>query len=88
MIENVTKSVRRNQIVDDAYIEKLYKDMISLYRLDQQGGAEEVEINEQKLAPLSVILLVTIALIWVGLGAYFAWDFYRKKSDKVKDSKD
>ena len=33
MIENVTKSVRRKETVDDAYFEKLYDDMVSLYHL-------------------------------------------------------
>ena len=38
MIEDVTKSVRRKKTVDDAYIENLYSEMVSLYRLDQIGS--------------------------------------------------
>ena len=34
LIEEVTKSMRRNQPVDDAYIEALFKEMTSRYRLD------------------------------------------------------
>ena len=35
MIENVAKSVRRKETVDDAYMRKLEKDITSLYRLDR-----------------------------------------------------
>ena len=35
LIESVTKSVRRKQEIDDAYIDKLYSDVTSLYHLDQ-----------------------------------------------------
>ena len=34
LIEDVTKSVRRSQTVDDAYIQALYADTQSLYHLD------------------------------------------------------
>ena len=34
LIEDVTKSVRRNQTVDGAYIQALYADTRSLYHLD------------------------------------------------------
>ena len=33
LIESVTKSVRRKQEIDDAYIDKLYSDVTSLYHL-------------------------------------------------------
>ena len=39
LIENVVKSCRRGETVDDAYFEKLYSDVNSLYRLDQTGAA-------------------------------------------------
>ena len=35
MIENVAKSIRRKETVDDAYLDKLFEDVSSLYRLDQ-----------------------------------------------------
>ncbi|MDE6972940.1 MAG: extracellular solute-binding protein, partial [Lachnospiraceae bacterium] len=38
LIEHTAKSVRRGQQFDDEYVEKLYGDMISLYRLDQIRG--------------------------------------------------
>ena len=41
MIENVATSIRRKQTVDDAYIDKLYSDMISLYHLDLYGTIKD-----------------------------------------------
>jgi multiple sugar transport system substrate-binding protein len=46
MIEEVTKARRRNKTVNDAFIETLYKDMTSLYKLDQVKPVEIVEETE------------------------------------------
>ena len=35
LIENVVKSVRRKQTIDEAYMTKFYTDVSALYRLDQ-----------------------------------------------------
>ncbi|WP_408069600.1 ABC transporter substrate-binding protein [Butyrivibrio sp. JL13D10] len=70
LIENVTKSVRRKKKVDDAYIDKLYSDTISLYHLDQSGA---VNSGKAELGPLpteSKRLLEILALAWVIIIAY------------------
>ncbi|MBO6092679.1 MAG: extracellular solute-binding protein, partial [Oscillospiraceae bacterium] len=59
MIENVTKSVRRKEAVNDAYYEKLYADMVSLYHLNLDGTGASAA-TRQDLGPLphtSVVLL-------------------------------
>ncbi|MBR2765255.1 MAG: carbohydrate ABC transporter substrate-binding protein [Blautia sp.] len=69
MIENVTKSVRRRQTVDDAYMDDLFDQMTSLYRLDQLSGENG---NREDLGPLpaaSKALLITLAAVWVLMGA-------------------
>jgi len=38
MIENVCKSTKRKEEINDAYFEKLYTDIKALYRLDQVGN--------------------------------------------------
>ena len=38
LIENVTKSVRRKETVDDAYMDRLFDDVASLYHLDEVRG--------------------------------------------------
>ena len=72
MIENTTKSVRRGQTVDDAYIEKLFADVTSLYRLDQiDTGAGSTD--SENLGPLpnaSKALLGGLALVWLWILGY------------------
>jgi multiple sugar transport system substrate-binding protein len=67
LIESTVKSVRRKETVDAAYMEKLYADTISLYRLDQIQTADAAD-GKRDLGPLprtSVILLASIAGAWV-----------------------
>ena len=69
MIEDVNKSVRRKQTVDEAYMEELYAEMVSLYRLDQIAASE----GKQSFGPLpeaSRALLATLAVCWVCMGIY------------------
>ena len=86
MIENVTKSIRRKETVDEVYMEKLFVDMTALYRLDQIQKTDA----KKDLGPLpqqSVILLVTLAVIWVILGAYVAKEAIIKKIMQKKQDK-
>lgn len=82
MIENTVKSVRRKQTVDDAYMEKLYADVTSLYRLDQierQNGMDSGRADLGKLPRTAVILLASLAGAWVLILVYVAAGFLRKK---------
>ncbi len=80
LIENTAKSVRRKENVDGAYFEKLYDDVVSLYRLDQLGrnGAGGGEADGP-LPGTAVALLVGIASVWVLMGAYLLTDYLRKR---------
>ena len=85
MIENTTKSVRRKETVDAAYMDKLFADVTALYRLDQIQKTDA----QQELGPLpeqSVILLVTLAVIWVIMGLYVVKEAINKK--KVQKNED
>ncbi len=85
MIENVAKSVRRKETVDDAYIEKLYKDITSLYRLDQLGGANVTQSSDDfgEMPKESVILLVCLGAAWVAMGCYVAWGYVKKRKKGI-----
>ena len=63
MIENVARSVRRKETVDNAYMEKLYKDVAALYRLDQVKGTGMGPLPET-----AVWLLAVLGGTWVLLG--------------------
>ena len=78
MIENVTKSVRRREVVDESYMEKLYADMISLYRLEnvEQGGP---------LPTASRLLIAALILTWILMAAYVIFGAIKRKKLKISD---
>ena len=57
MIESVTKSARRGETVDSAYIDSLYSEMISLHHLKLEANGP--------LPFASVILISAICAVWV-----------------------
>ncbi len=78
LIETVTKSVRRGETVDADYIETLYSDMTSLYRLDQLG----TDTTGTDLGPLPAtakVLLGAIAAVWVLMGVYLLCGKLRRR---------
>lgn len=80
LIETTVKAVRRGQTVDEAFMETLYADTFSLYRLDQ-GGASSAE--KKDLGPLpqtAVILLVSLAVVWVFIILYVVLQAKKTKS--------
>ena len=81
MIEKVVRTVKAKKTVDDEYIEQLYDDMVSLYRLDQIGSAG----HKADLGPLptaSVTLLVSLALIWTAILVYFIGNTFKKRKNR------
>ena len=74
MIENVTKSVRRKETVDEAYMDKLFENVTSLYRLDQISGADSSEEDMGPLPAASKALLGTLLVTWILIGAYYLRD--------------
>lgn len=83
LIENTVKSARRGETIDDAYFETLYSDVTSLYRLDQIETTDgEDSGGRQDLGPLpqtAVILLASIAAVWVLILLYLLWQAVKKK---------
>ncbi len=82
MIEDVTKSTRRKKVIDDAYFEKLYADMTSLYRLNLDGGSQLASGKQADLGPLpptAVALLSALGATWILLALYAVRSFIRRK---------
>ena len=67
MIENVAKSVRRKQEVNEEYMEKLFAEMTSLYRLDQIQVDGQWKMDFGPLPKESTILLSVLGLAWIGI---------------------
>lgn len=83
LIENTVKSVRRKEIIDEAYMEQLFEDITSLYRLDQPGGSAVPDGSARedlgKLPGTAVALLASLAGIWMVMIVYFVAQMVRKR---------
>ena len=79
LIEETRKATERKQNVNDAFFEKTFEKMNSLYKLDQysQEGFSKQELGE--LPAESAYLLGSIATIWLGLLIYFAISTLKRK---------
>ena len=81
MIEETGKSVRRGITIDDARLESIFGKVKSLYKLGEINGSTA---GERELGPLpttSVMLLVSIGVVWLGIGGYALYGYLvtRKK---------
>jgi len=68
LIENVTKSIRRKETVDDAYMEEMFSDVASLYRLDIDGDNSGISGKKTSLGPLPTtarVLLISLGTAWI-----------------------
>lgn len=65
MIENVAKSTRRKQTVDDAYIDALYDDMRALHHLDEIESSASGKADLGPLPRTAVLLLAALGITWV-----------------------
>ena len=93
LIENVTKAVRRRTVVDEDYMKKLFDEVIALYRLENvsfdapapaEGEAEapapqKASETNGPLPSASVALLVTLAAVWLLIGAFALRGMIKKK---------
>ena len=78
LIENVNKSVRRGQTVDETYMEALEQEVSALYRLDQIS----LSSGKVSLGPLpgaAKALLLSLAACWIGMGGYLVLERMKKK---------
>ncbi len=83
MIENVTKSVRRKEKVNDKYFEQMFDEVTSLYRLDQlnaEGGSAKADLGP--LPKTSVALLVILGVVWLLIIAYLVYGQAKAKAKK------
>lgn len=82
LIEEVTKSVRRNKVVDEAFMDSLYDDVAALYHLDELEGAGGSAVGAD-LGPLPLtakVLLGTLAAVWIMILLYLFVSKMRKRN--------
>lgn len=83
MVENVAKSVKRKENVDEAYMDKLFADVTSLYRLDQiqTGGMNtEGKTDLGALPGTAVALLASLAAAWILILGYVLLEMLKKRN--------
>ena len=75
MIEQVVDAViaKPKKTVDDQFIDKLYENVVSLYHLDGLYKRSDIDSGEP-LPFISVLLLATICITWVGIGVWYVFD--------------
>lgn len=81
LIENTTKSIRRGETVDEAYMDKLFADVTSLYRLNQGGVLNPGKNDLGKMPAMSVWLLVCLGAAWVIILAYVIIERLKKRKN-------
>lgn len=79
MIEEVTKAVRRKKDVNETFMEDLFADMTSLYRLNQRGSLAVGKKEFGDLPKTAVVLLVLLATAWAAMGVYVGASWLKKK---------
>lgn len=84
MIEEVAKSIRRKQTVDEDYIEALYDKMSTLYHLNELSAsvAGPTRIDFEGISGESVVLIASVAGAWLILGALFIFNLVKKTKKK------
>ena len=85
MIENTAKTVRRKQTVDEAFMTKLFDDMVSLYHLDQINKTGDRSAKD--LGPLpspAVALIAVLVTVWIVIIGINSWQMIKKHLKKTK----
>lgn len=85
LIENTVKSVRRGMSAADVDIDAMYGEISSLYRLDQIGAQRSRASTDRDLGEMpriSVILLSSLAVAWVGIIAYAVSQVVKRKRNQ------
>ena len=79
MIEEVTKSVKRSMDVNEEFIQKLYSDASSLYRLDQTGSLGDTKPELGKMPGESIALICVLIGAWILIITYVVIDKVKKR---------
>ena len=63
--------MNRKETVDDAYMEKLFANVTSLYRIGEAGKGVSGKAELGALPGGSKALIIALAVIWVLIDVYF-----------------
>jgi len=77
LIDTTVKSTNRKQEVNDAYLDNLFAEMRSLYRLDQAGATGQRDLGP--FPKTAKILLISLAAAWSMIAVYGSFSVLRAK---------
>ena len=77
LIENVNKSVRRKQEINEDYMADLYEEVSALYRLDQISTSGQ-KVTFGPLPQASKVLIWTLAICWIAIATYTFLNWNKK----------
>lgn len=86
LIEDVVKSVRRKQTVDDAYLETLYSDVSALYHLDENSALSGQRTDLGPLPTTAKLLLGGLAGVWILILLYLAVSKLSGRKKRMKNN--
>ncbi len=78
MIENVVKSARRKEVIDDSYFEKLFG--TANMNVDKTSISEKSELGEMPF--VSILLLTSLGMIWICIFVYIILNALRTRKNK------
>jgi len=80
MIEDVKKNARRGETIDEAFMDALFEEMVSLYRLDQIASGQNSRGDLGPLPDAAVALLICLGIAWLSMGIYVISNEIKKKN--------
>ena len=84
MIEETGKSVRRGINIDDARLEDIFTKVKSLYKLGEVSNSTLGERELGTLPATSVMLLVSLGVVWLGIGGYVLYGYLNARKKRRK----
>ena len=80
MIDEVASDARIGTLMSGAYMDSLFNRMISMYHLPAEGA----DLSEKPMPAEAIALIVTLAVIWVGIGGFVLFGLYKKRKKSPK----
>lgn len=77
MIEDVTKAKRRKKTVDEDFMNELFSQVTSLYRLDQSTGDSSLSSTNGPMPKASKLLIAGLLIAWIGIVGGFGYDWFK-----------
>ncbi len=84
LIEETAKAVNRHQNVDEAFYQKLYGNITSLYHLDQISAGNDQRADLGPLPKTAIWLLGGLTGVWAFLAVYYLNDLRHSRRKKTE----